>query len=62
MIVNTPFNEYEDSMVKPRKSYATDNIEFNQLDFPVNYSLFVFSQFKLDDNYKDKEEFKKLKL
>ena len=62
LIKSLTFSEDEDCMVKPRKSYATDNTQFNQLDFPVNYSLFVFYQYKLAENYQDKEEFKKMKI
>lgn len=54
------FSEYDDFSIKSRKCYATDNIDFNQLEFPINYSLFVFPRFKLTDNYKDKEDFKNM--
>lgn len=47
LIESMTFNDDEDDMVKPSKSYATENTKFNQLDYLVNYSLFVFLQFKL---------------
>lgn len=62
LIESSAFSEDEDFMIKPRKSYATQNTYFNQLDFPFNYSLFVFYQFKLVENYQDKEEFKNMNI
>lgn len=46
----------------PKKSYDTENIDFDHLDFPINHMLFTYSQFKITDNFNDKEEFKRLKI
>ncbi|CAI9282187.1 unnamed protein product [Lactuca saligna] len=47
---------------KPKKSYDIENADFNQLDFPLNHLMFTFSQFILVENFKDKEEYKCLKI
>ena len=49
-------------MKKPKKSYDTENSNFNLLDFLINHLLFIFTQFKLAETFKDKEELKKLKF
>lgn len=46
----------------PKKSFDTEHSNFSQLDFPVNHMLFASPQFKLADNFKDKNKYKKLKI
>lgn len=48
--------------MKLKNSYDVEDIEFNQVDFPVKYLLFVFPQVKVVECYKDKDEFKKMKI
>ncbi|CAI9282257.1 unnamed protein product [Lactuca saligna] len=62
LIESSTFSENEDFMVKPRQSYVIENIEFSQLYFPVSYSLIMFSQFKLVENYQYREKLKNLKI
>ena len=42
----------------PKKSYATENTDFNQLDFPNNKMMFMAKQYQIVEKFKDKEEFK----
>lgn len=44
-IESTTFCKEEDFIVKPMKSYDIEDTMFNQLEFSVNHSLFVFAQF-----------------
>lgn len=46
----------------PKKGYDIDNSNFNQLDFLINYMLFTSSQYKIIENFNDKNEFKRLKI
>lgn len=46
----------------PKKSYDTENTNFNQLEFPINHLMFSLSQFKLAESLKDKDNFKKSKI
>lgn len=48
---------YEFEMV-PKKSYVTENSEFNQLDFPVNEMMFTAAQYQIVDKFEDNEEYK----
>lgn len=61
-IKSTTFSEEEDFIVKPKKSYDVEDTKFNQLEFLLNHSLFIFPQFKLAESYKDKDEFKKMQI
>ena len=45
-----------------KKSYEIENIDFNQLDFPINHMMFISSQYQLVDKFDDKEEYNRLKL
>lgn len=46
----------------PEKSYAIENIDFNQLDFPTNKTMFMATQYQIADKFEDKEEFKRMKI
>lgn len=41
-IESTNFSEDDDFVVKPKKSYTIEDVEFNQLNFLVNHLLFIF--------------------
>lgn len=45
----------------PKKSYATEDTDFNQLDFPINKMMFMASHYQIDDKF-DKEEFTRMKF
>lgn len=47
---------------KPRKSYAIENSDLNQLDFPINEMLFLSSQYKVVERFKKNEDFIHMKL
>ena len=47
---------------KPRKSYAIEICDMNQLDFPVNEMMFLTAQYKTVDQFKDKYDFIHMKL
>lgn len=49
-------------MRNPKRSFDTENTNFNQLDFPINHQMFSYSQFKLAKSFNDKDEYKKLKI
>ena len=46
----------------PKKSYDTENFGFNQLDFSINYMMFVTAQYKLVDQFDDKDEYMRLNM
>lgn len=46
----------------PKKSYAIEDSNFNQLDFPFNHFMFTFSQFKLAENFHDTKGYKSMKI
>lgn len=46
----------------PKKNYVIENIDFNQLDFPINHMMFISASYQLVDKFEDKEEYMKLKL
>lgn len=46
----------------PKKSYETENSDFNQSDFPINHMMFVSSQYQLVDKFEDKNEYNKLSM
>ena len=45
-----------------KKIFDIENFDFNRLDFPINHMLFTSPQFKLADNFKDKNKYKRLKI
>lgn len=47
---------------KPRNSYAIENSDMNQLGFPVNEMMFLTAQYKIIDEFKDKDDFIQMKL
>ena len=51
-----------DSEKIPKKSYEIENIDFNQLDFPINHMMFISSQYQLVEKFDDKVRYKKLML
>lgn len=51
-----------DFLKVPKKSYAIKNSDFNQLDFPIKYRMFISAHYQFVENFKDNEEYKKLKL
>ena len=46
----------------PKKSFDTENTNFNQLDFPINEMMFISTQYQIVDKFEEKEEYKTLKL
>lgn len=46
----------------PKKSYATENTDFNQLDFPMNEMMFMAAQYQIIDKFEDKEVYKRLMI
>lgn len=56
------YGEMYDFEKVPKKSFATENSDFNQLDFPINKMMFITSQYQIVDQFQDKEEFKRLKI
>ncbi|CAI9288522.1 unnamed protein product [Lactuca saligna] len=46
----------------PKKSFETKNYEVNQFDFPTTHKLLTSPQFKLSDDFKNKDEYKSLKI
>lgn len=49
-------------MKKPKKRYGIEDTNFNQFDFPKNHPILTFTQFKLAKNFKDKDEYTRLKI
>lgn len=41
-IESVTYGEVNDFDKSPRKSYVIEDYDFNQLDFPVNHSMFIF--------------------
>lgn len=56
------FDKVDEFMKRPKKSYDIGNSNFNQLHFPINHQILTFNQFKLAESFKDKDEFKRLKI
>lgn len=48
--------------LKGRRKDLNENSDFNQLDFPIGHMLFTSPQFTVLDNFKDKNEYRKLKI
>ena len=46
----------------PKKSNDVENLDFNQLDFPINHMNYISLHHKLVDRFKDKEEYKRMKM
>ena len=46
----------------PRKSYAIENSDMNQLDFPINDMMFITAQYKIIDQFKNQDDFTHMKL
>lgn len=46
----------------PKESFAIENSTLKQLDFPFNFAMFTFAQFKLANNFKKEESFKSVKM
>lgn len=58
----TFLDKVKEFLKKPKKSYDIGNSNFNQLHFLKNHLMFSFTQFKFDGNFKDQDEYKKLKV
>ena len=52
----------DEFLKRSKKSFETENSDFNQLDFPINHMLFTSPEFKLANNFNDKNEYKRLKI
>ncbi|CAI9295554.1 unnamed protein product [Lactuca saligna] len=54
--------EMHDFEKVPNKSYATNNTDFNELDFPINKMMFMAEQYQIFDKFEGKEEYKRMKI
>lgn len=43
MIKSVAYGEVDDFDKGPNKNYAIEDLDFNQVDFPINYSMFTFA-------------------
>lgn len=55
-------NKLDGFLKKPKKRYGIEDTNFNQFDFPKNNPILTFTQFKLAKNFKDKDEYTRLKI
>ena len=56
------YGEMHDFEKVPRKSYAIENTNLNQLHFPFNKMMFMAAQYQIIDKFKDKDEYNRLKI
>lgn len=45
-----------------KKSNEIENSYFNEMDFPINHMMFVSARYQLVDRFKDKDEYRRLKI
>ena len=56
------YNEMYEFENKPRKIYAIENSDMNQLDFHINEMMFLTTQYKVVNRFDNKDDFSHMKL